>query len=394
MNEFEARVLRDGRVESRRLQAAAVDDARRRLQDEGLRVLSLRPVRRLLRLPARKPRFALGIFVQELCVLLDAGLVLVEAMEALRDKASGTARQVVTGLLQAMYQGVPFSGAMMRQPEVFPPLLVATAASSEHSGQLAVALRRYRLYESRLDTIRARVRGAMMYPAVVVSVGVLILLFMLFFVVPRFASVFDSVANLPAGARFMVWWGAQVQARGLEIAAGMAAAVAALVMAWRTTAIRGALSGLLWRIPALRAQRVLFVLARFYRTIGMLLSGGMGVVDAIQLAGGLLPADYQAEVARALAAVRAGQPLAATFTAHRLATPVAERLLRVGEQSGEIAAMCERIALFHDEALERAIEVFSKVFGPVLMLVVGGLIGLVVFLLYMPIFELAGAIQE
>lgn len=393
MNEFEARILRDGRIESRRLQAVAVDEARRRLQDEGLRVLSLRPTRRL-RLPARKPRFALGIFIQELGVLLDAGLVLVEAMEALRDKASGTARQVVTQMLQAMYQGMPFSGAMARQPEVFPPLLVATAASSEHSGQLALALRRYRLYESKLDIIRARVRGAMMYPAVVVSVGVLILLFMLFFVVPRFAAVFDSVANLPAGARFMVWWGAQVEAHGLEIATGMAAAVAALVMAWRTTAVRGALSSLLWRIPALRAQRVLFVLARFYRTIGMLLSGGMNLVEAIQLAGGMLPADYQPDVARALTAVRAGQPLAATFTAHRLATPVAERLLRVGEQSGEIAAMCERIALFHDEALERAIEVFSKVFGPVLMLVVGGLIGLVVFLLYMPIFELAGAIQE
>ncbi|AQV95635.1 type II secretion system protein [Cupriavidus necator] len=393
MNEFEARVLRDGHIESRRLQAQAMDDARRRLQDEGLRVLSLRATRRL-RLPARKPRFALGIFIQELGVLLDAGLVLVEAMEALRDKGTGTTRQVLAQLLQAMYQGMPFSGAMARLPEVFPPLLVATAASSEHSGQLALALRRYRLYEAQLDTIRARVRGAMMYPAVVVAVGVLILLFMLFFVVPRFAAVFDSVANLPAGARFMVWWGAQVEARGMAIAVGMAGAVAAIVMAWRTAAVRGALSGLLWRIPALRAQRVLFVLARFYRTIGMLLSGGMTLVEAIELAGGMLPPDYRPDVARALAAVRAGQPLAATLTAHRLATPVAERLLRVGEQSGEIASMCERIALFHDEALERAIEVFSKVFGPVLMLVVGGLIGLVVFLLYMPIFELAGAIQE
>ncbi len=120
----------------------------------------------------------------------------------------------------------------------------------------------------------------------------------------------------------------------------------------------------------------------------MLLMGGMPAVSAVEMAGALLPAERQGDLNRSLSDIRAGQPLSATLTRHRLTTPVAD-----GEQSGELAAMCERIAQFHDEALERAIELFSKVFEPLLMLVVGGLIGLIVFLLYMPIFELAGSIQ-
>jgi general secretion pathway protein F len=125
----------------------------------------------------------------------------------------------------------------------------------------------------------------------------------------------------------------------------------------------------------------------------MLLSGGMPIVSAFELAGNMLPIERRADLHGALNAIKSGKPMSSTLTTFHLTTSVSERLLRVGEKSGEIAAMCERIAQFHDEELERAIEMFSKVFEPILMLVVGSLIGLIVFLLYMPIFELAGSIE-
>ena len=393
MIDFDARIVRDGHLHTLRVQALDVDQARHQLQADGAQVISLQ-ARRQLRWPGRRARFALGLFIQELVVLLDAGLVLVEAVETLRDKAApGINRQVMSDLLASMYQGNSLSKALQLKPEVFPSLLIATVASSEHSGQLSVALRRYHHFEAHLEAVKKRVSGALMYPMVVLSVGALILVFLLFFVIPRFAAVFDAVADLPATARLMVWWGDLVQTQGNLLPTGLVLAVGGLVLLLRSAAFKQRAARLLWKIPSLGAQRTLFVLARFYRTAGMLLMGGMPVVTAVALSGALLPAERQADLRHAMTDIQAGQPLSTSLARHQLTTAVAERLLRVGEQSGELAAMCERIAQFHDEALERAIELFSKVFEPLLMLVVGGLIGLIVFMLYMPIFELAGSIQ-
>ena len=393
MIDFDARIVRDGHLHTLRVQALDVDQARHQLQADGAQVISLQ-ARRQLRWPGRRARFALGLFIQELVVLLDAGLVLVEAVETLRDKAApGINRQVMSDLLASMYQGNSLSKALQLKPEVFPSLLIATVASSEHSGQLSVALRRYHHFEAHLEAVKKRVSGALMYPMVVLSVGALILVFLLFFVIPRFAAVFDAVTDLPATARLMVWWGDLVQTQGNLLLTGLVLAVGGLVLLLRSAAFKQRAARLLWKIPSLGAQRTLFVLARFYRTAGMLLMGGMPVVTAVALSGALLPAERQADLRHAMTDIQAGQPLSTSLARHQLTTAVAERLLRVGEQSGELAAMCERIAQFHDEALERAIELFSKVFEPLLMLVVGGLIGLIVFMLYMPIFELAGSIQ-
>lgn len=393
MIDFDARIVRDGHLHTMRVQALDVDQARHQLQADGAQVISLQ-ARRQLRWPGRRARFALGLFIQELVVLLDAGLVLVEAVETLRDKAApGINRQVMSDLLASMYQGNSLSKALQLKPEVFPSLLIATVASSEHSGQLSVALRRYHHFEAHLEAVKKRVSGALMYPMVVLSVGALILVFLLFFVIPRFAAVFDAVADLPATARLMVWWGDLVQTQGNLLLTGLVLAVGGMVLLLRSAAFKQRAARLLWKIPSLGAQRTLFVLARFYRTAGMLLMGGMPVITAVALSGALLPAERQADLRHAMTDIQAGQPLSTSLARHQLTTAVAERLLRVGEQSGELAAMCERIAQFHDEALERAIELFSKVFEPLLMLVVGGLIGLIVFMLYMPIFELAGSIQ-
>jgi len=395
MPEFDIQTVREGKLQTVRLQAANGDAARNQIRAAGGRVLSVRRRHRLhLSLPSRKSKFALALFIQELNVLLDAGLVVVEAVEALRDKApAGTNRDVLAKLAASMYQGHVFSRALEQQSEVFPPLLVATVMSSEQSGQLSLALRRYRQYEHHIETIRKRVRSALTYPVIVIGIGSVILLFMMFFVIPRFASVFESVVNLPTSGRVMVWWSDQVNAHGAGIGVGIAGFLVVAVLLVRTKQFRAAAGSLLWRIPQLQEQRTLFVLTRFYRTLGMLLMGGMSAIVSIKLAGGVLPSDYQRSVDRSIGSIKEGQSMSMVFAQNELTTPVAERLLRVGEQSGELAAMCERIAQFHDDALERAIEMFSKVFGPILMLVVGGLIGVVVFLLYMPIFELAGNIS-
>jgi general secretion pathway protein F len=398
MKQFDVLVLVEGRAERRTI--GAIDAAAARDQCAGLgKVLRVKELRELRRRSngagagqhsRGRSRFMLNLFMQELIALLEAGLSIVEAIEALAESAPQQEhRDVLEQLLKALYQGQPLSQAMRMQAAIFPALLVASVASSEHSGQLAQALRRFHHYQVQIENLKKKVRGALLYPAIVMTAGALILVFLLIFVIPRFATVFDGMKHLNGTAMLMVWWGALVSEHGGALLAGGIAALAVAVAAVRSAAVKAVFWHALWRIRRLRQQRQLFILARFYRTFGLLMMGGMPALDALRLTGELLPPERQADLQQVLRQVAEGRNIAAALADANLTTPVAARLLRVGEQSGDLAGMCERIAQFHDEALARAIDLFSKVFEPVLMLCVGGLIGTIVFLLYMPIFELA-----
>ncbi|WP_313654412.1 type II secretion system F family protein [Pantoea sp.] len=345
--------------------------------------------------PARRDkRFPLGLFLQELIALLEAGLVVVEAIEALRESSrDSTVTRVLDTLVNRLYEGARLSQAMATLPALFPPLLVNTVASSEQTGHLPVALARFRHYEARMDVLRKRIRATLLYPTIVISAGVAILVFLLGFIIPRFSVVFDGIKDPTSSARLILWWGKLTQNHGLLLMAGCAVTVAAIVMAVRSPVLRQRLIVKVLQAPQLRQKHQLAILVRFYRTLGLLLQGGLPVPQALTLSRDVLPESHRPQIDQVIRDVAAGESLSRMLEARDLTTPVATRLMQVGERSGELPAMCERIAAFYDESLERAIETFSKVFEPVLMIVVGGIVGLVVFLLYMPIFELAGGLQ-
>jgi general secretion pathway protein F len=150
----------------------------------------------------------------------------------------------------------------------------------------------------------------------------------------------------------------------------------------------------LWQLPAVGEQIRVYQLARFTRTIAMLLKGGIPLVTALDMTDDLLrqPA-FKAGLDQAKRAIREGRGVSDTFGTYGLATEVGTRLLVVGERSGELGDVMQRIADFYDEEIARMVEWFSRLFEPVLMILIGGLIGGIVILMYMPIFELASSIQ-
>lgn len=389
MKPYTVTILQGGKRVNQTVLAASPDDASARIIAGGGIVLQVQER------PARKEkRFPLNLFLQELIALLEAGLVVVEAVEALRESSrDGGTSLVLDTLVKKLYEGAQLSQAMMALPALFPPLLINTVASSEQTGHLPEALKRFQFYESRMEILRKRIKSTLLYPTIVIAAGGIILFFLLGFIIPRFSVVFDGMKNPSASAQLILWWGRLTQTHGSLLLAGCAAAVAGIVMAVRSPRLRQRALGLLLRIPALRQQHQLSVLVRFYRTLGLLLQGGLPAPDALMLSREILPATHRQQVEQVIRDVAAGESLSRMLEAQRMTTPVASRLLQVGERSGELPAMCERIAAFYDESLERAIETFSKIFEPILMIVVGGIVGLVVFLLYMPIFELAGGLQ-
>jgi general secretion pathway protein F len=219
-------------------------------------------------------------------------------------------------------------------------------------------------------------------------------LFLLGYVVPKFSAIYDDLGgSLPWMSRLLLQWGQLIEAHGALTVAGLVALIAGAAYALSRPDVRSRIGHALWRAPAIGERLRVYQLARFYRTVGMLLKGGTPVVTALGMVGGMLQPGLRASLERACAAVREGLPLSVAMERHGLTTPVAERLLKVGERTGAMGEMMERVGEFHDEEMARWVEWFTRLFEPLLMAAIGLVIGFIVWLMYMPIFELAGSIQ-
>jgi general secretion pathway protein F len=386
----------DGAVLVLEIDARDEHDASEQALSRGLAVLSVRRRSGLAgRLAARRARFPLLLFSQELLALLQSGISLVESIETLAEKEQRPeTRKLLDDLISRLRQGQALSAALHQSPEAFPALYVAAVRAAERTGDLPEALSRYIAYQSQIDFVRKKLVAAAIYPALLIGVGMLVTLFLLGYVVPRFSGIYEDMGNnLPWMSRVLLHWGQLIQkhALGTGVAVLAAAALAAHWLSRPRTLQR--IGSWLWRVPALGERMRVYQLSRFYRTLGMLLRGGIAIVPAIGMVAGLLETSLRARLDRAAQMVREGLPLSQAMETAGLSTPVALRMLRVGERSGRMGEMMERVAAFHDEEMARWVDWFTRIFEPLLMAFIGVVIGLIVLLLYLPIFELAGTIQ-
>jgi general secretion pathway protein F len=242
--------------------------------------------------------------------------------------------------------------------------------------------------------VKKHLVSASIYPAILILVGGLVTLFLLGYVVPRFSHIYADIGgDLPWLSRVLIVWGGFVEKHGLALLATIAAAVAAAAFWLRTVGARRWLARQVVRIPTVGERVRVYQLTRFFRTVGMLLAGGTPVAQALTMVSGLLHEELRARLDGAVRAIREGQSISVALHAQGLTTPVALRMLRVGERTGRMGEMMERIAAFHEEELARWVERFTRTFEPLLMAVIGLVIGGVVVLMYFPIFELAGSLK-
>jgi general secretion pathway protein F len=243
-------------------------------------------------------------------------------------------------------------------PVAFPALYIATLRASEKTSDLKSALSRYLVYREQFDAVRQRLVGAAVYPAFLILIGAVVILFLMIYVIPRFSRVYAELGDdIPWLSRRLMEWGQYFDAYGHVIVPGVLLALGGLAYALARPVIRDRLWQWLWRIPALGEQFKLYQLTRFYRTLGMLLRGGVPLVGALDMTRGLLlqPA-LEASLKAARQDISEGQGVADSLSRHQLTTEVAESLLRVGERSGNLGEMMERIARFHDDAITRWVE--------------------------------------
>lgn len=373
----------------------AVDeaDARRQLGDRGLKVITMSARRSWRR--SRAARIPLVNFTQELVALLDAGLSLTESIDTLSEKeAVPSVKRALDQIRNRLFEGQTLSACMSEMPASFPPLYVATVRASERTGAIREALNRYVAYQQQVDVLRKSLVNASIYPAVLTLAGTLVTVFLMWYVVPRFSGIYEDLgSDLPFASRMLMQWGQLLQAHGMTILVVLTTAAGLLAYILSRPKTRIAIGGWIASIPAFGAQLRLYQLARLYRTLGMLLRGGTPAVTALEMSAGLLNASMRTALADATRAVREGQSIANSLQSHALTTHVAARMLRVGERGGNMGEMMERIAAFYDDELGRWVQLMTRLIEPALMTVIGLIIGVIVVLMYFPIFELAGSIR-
>ncbi|MBA5607609.1 type II secretion system F family protein [Duganella sp. FT3S] len=377
-----AHLLIDGRDEA---------DARRQVEARGLFVSAIAPVRGTLR-TRRGKGLSLVLFSQELLALLTAGLGIVEALEALLEKeASPATRGVLERLLAGLREGQRFSAVLADQPELFPPLYVGIVKAAEGTSDLPRALSRFIDYQQRIDLVRGKLVSAAIYPCILLLVGGGVSLFLIGYVVPRFAEVYQGAGrNLPWLSQQMLNWGQFAGQHTALLLGGIAAVVTGLALLLRRLAGSGGLASLLARVPGIGERVRIYELSRLYLTLGMLSEGGITIVHAIETVHGMVSPAVRAGLQGARSDIEAGLPLSTAFERHGLTTPISLRMLRVGERTGDMGPMLTQSAAFYDGEISRWIDRFTRTFEPLLMAAIGLVVGAIVVLLYMPIFDLAG----
>jgi type IV pilus assembly protein PilC len=335
------------------------------------------------------------IFNQQFLTLIKAGLPILTALDLLikrqRDKfllrSLENVRERVKG-------GELLSDAFAAQ-QVFPKMYTTTLMAGEKSGSMEEVLSRYISYQRMVQTFRKKLFVSLVYPALLISVVTMMLIFLITYVVPKFADLFNSLdADLPAITVFMLTLGVNAQKYGW-IALLVAAAAVVLLLRWKRSD-KGAERVdrfLLW-LPLLGEIRLKYQVANFSRILGTLLQGGLPLVPAMETAGESMSSRQMLNgVTAAAERVKEGQSLAHSLESQKLFPDLAVEMLEVGESTGALPAMLNSVAEFYEEDVQTALGAAMALIEPLILVIMAVFVGGVLISLYMPIFTLGANVH-
>ena len=390
----DTRNVDNANVQQRTLAAPGEEAVRQLMQREGMTVLSVVAQRQAW--PGRRAAdFEVALFCEELRTLLSSGMSLVEAIDALCSKSDADGKLgILLAIKQRLLEGKPLSAALELSQFSFPVLLVASIRASERTSRIDDALEEFVGYEKVGQELSKKVISAAIYPALVVGFGFAVSLFMIAYVVPRFAQVYDDFTpdlSLPTVILLKV---GQFSGHYIAYLLVVLLLLAVLgVVGYRTGKLKTTLLSLVGRFRFARYYLRLYQLARIYQTMSMLLKGGYTLSDAIPMAQNLAFDDtMRNRMVQARLAVMEGRRLSSAFAAHGLTDNVTERLLQVGERSGNLSKVMDIIAQTYRQEFTLFVERVSRLAEPILLMAVGIMIGAIIILMYMPVFDLAGGI--
>ncbi len=379
---------------------------RREFEEKGLYVLAIQQAgRRALagvHLPAMPRRNKVSgreflVFNQELATLLKAGMPLVQSLDILRQRVTNLVfKGVIDDVYERVRSGSALSEAFEAHQGMFPGVYTASLLAGEKSGNLEQVLRRYVSYVKVVSSVKRKTISALVYPAILVLLSVVVVTVIVVKVVPEFGNFYNQFGKeLPLSTRFIVGLSRFVTSYFVAILAAIALAVFG-VWGWlKQPGQRRRLDKALLRVPMLGPIAQKFSTSQGARTLATLLGGGIPLVNALEVTSRSLQNQHMAaELTRAAQQVREGRSLAGTLQESGSFPDVAIKMVEVGEQTGALQEMLNSLADFYDEEIDTNLGRFVTVIEPALLVIMGIVIAGLLLSLYLPLFNLSSALSS
>ena len=344
--------------------------------------------------PPQEPLLLAAI---QLSNLVEAGVPIVSSLNTVATQTGHPAlKQALEVVAQEVEAGATFSEALARHPAVFPKLLVSLAAVGEASGHLDAVLHRFASFVEKDLTLTRAVKGALLYPALLLVAATALILFVVTFVVPQFATLFAKAGiSLPLPTQILKAVGEMIRSQWLALFLFAIAALFGLRFAAQVPSVRLQIDRALFKIPALGLSLHQAIVARFTRTLGTLIGSGVPILTALEIAKGVVGNKVIVmEIERVRLAVERGERMAATLSVGKVFYPDAIQMIRVGEESGRLDGMLEKIADFYELRVNYALKQMTTVLEPILLVAMGSIIAFIMASLLLPMFDMVKMLQR
>jgi type IV pilus assembly protein PilC len=343
-----------------------------------------------------KPK-SLQVFARQLATMIEAGVSVVAALVTLEEQTDDKyLREVVAEVRADVESGMIFSRALARHPKVFDRLFVAMVAAGESSGTLDIVLDRVATQIEKATKLKRRVKGAMVYPAVVISFASLVLIFMLMFIVPVFQKVFDELnGQLPTPTRIIIGMSNALRGYWFIIFPTIGLIIYMIRRFKRTPEGTRMWDRFKLRVPMKIGDVVQKIaLARISRTLATLVAAGVDIITALDIAAGTA-GNWVLETAlqRTSQRVHEGVPISVPLQEDDIFPPMVGQMVKIGEETGELDKMLGKIADFYEDEVDASIESLTSIIEPLLMICVGAMVGTIVISMYLPMFKLLTLIK-
>jgi type IV pilus assembly protein PilC len=391
--------LKTGEVKKGELVADTISIAR--IQLRKLRIAPTRirekkdPAKAGFSFRRRIPEKTIVVFTRQFATMINAGLPLVQCLSILAAQEENPAfLKVISQVKSDVESGQSLGDALKKFPKVFNDLFTNLVEAGEAGGILDVILNRLSNYVEKLQKLKKKVKGAFVYPAVVVSVAVLVMAVILIFVIPVFEKMFSDFGQaLPLPTQIVIEISRFVKKNILFLIAGFGLVLILLRNFYRTAAGKYLVDDFSLRLPIFGPLLRKVAVAKFSRTFGTMVSSGVPILEALEIvarsAGNKV---IEKAIIKARSSISQGKTIAEPLAESKVFPVMVTQMIQVGESSGELDTMLGKIADFYDDDIDQAVSTLTSMLEPVLMVLLGGLVGGLVVSMYLPIFKMAAVI--